>query len=102
MLKIGTDGEGTRSRSRNKSGKIEIVLMQSSASNDYLSSLAIADEASNSGVVPALVKDGSGRSVYAAATTWVQKLPDSDLGKETKERTWILETDEVSIFVGGN
>lgn len=101
-LTVGVDGEGTRSRSRNKSGKVEIMLMSSSASNDLLSALAIADEASNSGAVPVLMKDGSGRTIVSAATAWVQKIPDSEKAKEVKDQTWILETDEVNIFLGGN
>jgi len=101
-LKVGADGEGTRTRSRNTSGKLEFSLMQSSDSNDYLSSLALADEASNAGTVACLIKDGSGRSVWGALTAWVQKLPDADLAKEVQTRTWVLETDNITIFIGGN
>lgn len=102
MLKVGADGEGTRVRSRNKSGKIEITLMQSSDANDIFSAYAISDEATNSGAVPVLIRDGSGRTLVDAATAWVQKLPDSEFAKDAKERVWILETDEVNIFIGGN
>lgn len=101
-LKVGVDGEGTRARNRNKSGKFEITLMQSSDSNDVLSAFAAADEASNSGSVPVLLKDASGRTVGACATGWVQKIPDSDFAKETEKRVWVIETDEIDIFVGGN
>lgn len=101
-LKVGVSGEGTRARSRNKSGKIEIMLMQSSDSNDVLSGFALADEASNSGAVPALVKDASGRSLASAATAWVKKYPDSEFKKEVDTRTWVFETDELDLFIGGN
>lgn len=101
-LKVGADGEGTRTRLKNKSGKVEITLMQSSSSNDVLSAYALADEASNSGSVPLIIKDGSGNTLVAAVTAWVQKLPDSEFAKEVKERVWIFETDELNIFIGGN
>lgn len=101
-LKVGVDGEGTRAKSNNKSGKVTVTLMQSSASNDDLSSIAAADELSNTGVVPLLVKDASGRTVIAAQSAWVQKYPNSEFAKETSTRAWVLESDELDIFVGGN
>lgn len=101
-LKVGADGEGTRVKSNNKGGKITIVLMQSSASNDDLSAAAAADELSNNGVEPATVRDGSGRSIFGAATAWVQKQPNAEFGKEATTRTWVIETDEVDMFIGGN
>lgn len=102
MLKVGVDGEGTRSKSNDKSGKIEITLMQSSASNDVLSAYASADELSNTGAVPILFRDNSGRTLATALTAWVQKLPDTEFAKEVSTRTWVFETDTLEIFIGGN
>ncbi len=101
-MKIGVDGEGTRAKSNNKGGKIEITLMNSSSSNDDLSAFAAADELSNTGAVPFLLKDNSGRTVATALTAWVQKYPDTEFAKEANTRTWVLETDELDIFIGGN
>lgn len=101
-LKVGVDGEGARAKSGNRSGTFEITLMNSSYSNDDLSAFALADEVSGTGVVPVLVKDGSGRTVCESTTAWVQKFPDAEFGKEIGERTWIIESDEVIMFLGGN
>lgn len=101
-LKVGVDGEGTRAKSNNKSGKVTITLMQSSASNDKLSALAASDELSNTGAVPVMLKDNSGRTLITALTAWVQKYPNSEFGKEVTTRAWVFETDELDIFVGGN
>lgn len=100
--KVGVDGEGARAKSANRGGTVEITLMQTSASNDDLSGFAIADEISGTGVVPVLVKDGSGRTVCQATTAWVQKFPDAEFGKEIGDRAWVLESDEINIFIGGN
>lgn len=100
--KIGVDGEGTRAKSNNKGGKITITLMQSSPSNDDLSAFAAADELSNTGAVPAYLKDNSGRTLVSSLTAWVQKYPNSEFAKEVSTRVWILDTDEIDIFVGGN
>lgn len=101
-LKVGVTGEGARSKNNNRSGKYTITLMQSSASNDDLSAFALADEANSGGAVPVLLKDGSGRTVSSAVTGWVQKLADVELNKEIVGRKWIIETDELILFVGGN
>lgn len=101
-LYMGTDGEGTRAKSNNKSGRITFTLAQSSDSNAILSGIAAADELANSGVVPVLIKDGSGNSLYAAETAWIVKYPDSEFGRELGTREWILETDSMAVFVGGN
>ena len=101
-LKVGVDGEGTRAKSNNKSGKITITLMQSSSFNDVLSAFAAADELSNTGAVPFFLKDNSGRTLVTALTCWVQKYADSEFAKEVSTRTWVLETDDIEVFVGGN
>lgn len=101
-LKVGVDGEGTRAKSNNKSGKIEIELMQSSASNDVLTGFALADELSNNGAVPVLLRDGSGRSIFSCLTGWVQKMPDTPFAKEVQTRKWVIETDDLEYFIGGN
>lgn len=101
-LKVGVDGEGTRAKSNNRSGKVTLHLMQHSASNDDLSAFAALDELSNGGVFPLLCKDGSGRSVFAASTAWVQKYAKADFAKEVSERVWVIESNDLDILVAGN
>ena len=101
-LKMGVDGIGTRSKSNNQSGKVTLTLHQSSPSNDYLSGLAGADELSNAGVVPILIRDNLGTTLISALTAWIQKFANSENAKEVSNRVWILETDSLLTFVGGN
>lgn len=101
-LYIGTDGEGTRAKSNNKSGRMTFTLAQSSDANAFLSALVTADELSNSGIVPVLVKDNSGSSLYSAETAWIIKHPAAEFGREVGTREWILETDNLAVFSGGN
>lgn len=101
-LYIGTDGEGTRAKSNNKSGRMTFTLAQSSDANAFLSALVTADELSNSGIVPVLVKDNSGSSLYSAETAWIVKHPAAEFGREIGTREWILETDNLAVFTGGN
>ena len=101
-LKVGVDGIGTRAKTNNKSGKITITLHMSSPSNDYLSGLAITDENTNAGAVPYLQRDNLGTTLVTALTCWVKKMANSDNAKEVNNRVWVLETDEVDMFIGGN
>lgn len=103
-LQVGTDGEATRSRSNNNAAKITITLMQSSLSNDLLSSLHNLDKAVPGGIgcVPLLIKDLLGRSLYAAATAWIAKRPSASFAREAGPREWVIETNELIPFDGGN
>lgn len=101
-LTVGVDGEGTRAKSNDKSGFIEIELMQSSESNALLSDLAIADELENAGLVAVMVKDGSGKSLHLAEQAFIEKMPDAEYAKTATGRVWRLVTDNLQHFNGGN
>lgn len=101
-LLTGADGESTRAKNANRSGKITIRLLASSASNDYLSALQLADELAGNATFGVMVKDGFGTSIYTAATAWINKTPPAAFGKEAGTREWVLETDELIAFAGGN
>lgn len=98
----GADGLTTRSKSNNYAGSITLSMQQSSSSNDYLSSLWSADRLNNAGVVPVLIKDQSGRTLWTAENAWVQGLPSQEFGKELASREWVLDCDALTGFLGGN
>lgn len=99
---VGTDGQASRAKSNDKSGEIMITLAQTSASNDLLSGLAIADEDANSGVVPVTVKDNSGRTLLVSAFTWIKKQPDNEFAKEITNREWTFDSSSIRFLTGGN
>jgi len=98
----GADGETTRSKSNDRSGRFTFVLQQSSPSNDILSEIATQDEISNGGVVAIRVTDKGGTTVAQGEQCWVVKKPDSGFAKETENREWVLETGDLQYDVGGN
>lgn len=98
---IGSDGVQSRAKSNDRSGMIVLTLVQTSASNDTLSALAIADEVQNAGVAAIIVKDVGGRSTFISGNGWVRKMPDSEFSNEITNREWTLDMAEVDIFVGG-
>lgn len=101
-LVVGADGEATRVKSNDRSGTITFFLQQSSPSNDELSTLALLDELSNTGIFPLLIKDNLGSTVAVADTAFIEKFPDAAFGKTAQNREWVLRTDNLNVFLGGN
>lgn len=103
-LYIGTDGTGTRAMTNNFSGTITIRLAQSSETNDaYSAQYRLGEQGpTGAGVNPAVLRDGSGRTLVQAQSCWIRKLPDVEFGREATEREWVFETDRLLIEVGGN
>ena len=97
----GTDGHASRSKSNDFCGTITVTLAQSSPSNDILSALAQRDRLSNTGVVPVLVQDLSGTSVYASAFAWVRKKAKGEFGKEIGPREWVFDAVDLDMHNGG-
>ncbi len=99
---VGVDGEVTRSRSNDKSGEVEAMIMQSADMNDLLSAEIVKDELTNSSVYPLLVRDLAGRTVINAENAWVRKNPDIDIADKASPRSYVFDCDNLVIFQGGN
>lgn len=100
-LQIGAHGEGARSASNNNSYTITVTLMQTSPSNVVLSSLAKLDKISAKSALPLMIKDASGGTIAAAASAWIQKVPDVGFGVEAGTREWVFRTDNMEVDLGG-
>lgn len=98
----GADGLGTRVKNANRSGTITITLQQTSESNEFLSAQAIADQETGRGELPVFIKDSSGKDLHFAETAWIQKMPSASYSKEVENREWVLRTDNLEMFLGGN
>lgn len=102
-LVVGADGQATRSRTNNLSARITIHLLQTSGSNDVLNGFFIADGESPIGaVLPLMVKDNSGRSLYVSESAWIVKPPDAAFDISPTDRSWIIETDALVPGTAGN
>lgn len=99
---IGGDGEAARVQSANESGEVTLTLMQTSASNDILSALAVADELNRSSIGPIIIKDSLGTTILFSGEGWIRKLPAVEFGDELTPREWIFDMAIMKFFVGGN
>jgi hypothetical protein len=104
-LTIGADGEGVRAKTNNRSGRVTFTILQSSEANDLLSALHNLDAApgtNGDGIGPLIVKDNSGRTLVTAEKAWIVKTPDAEFAREASTREWIIESDALLSFHGGN
>lgn len=99
---VGADGEVARMASSNVSGTLTLTLMQTSDSNDLLSSLYTADRISLSGKFPIHCEDKNGTTLFSAQEAWVVKPATIEQGNELSDREWRIDCSILNIFVGGN
>ncbi len=99
-LAVGSDGEGTRSKSNNSSARITVTLMSGSVGNRLLGAALSADKAAGAGAVPLVVTDLSTGSSFAAEGAWVVRDPGIDFQTEGQPIEWILEAHELQSFYG--
>lgn len=99
---VGATGDITRVRSRDRSGKIKIILMAASSSNDQMMALFLADELSGTGTGSFMLKDLSGNMRCNAKDCWIKKPPKVERGKDAGNVEWELECGDLTIVAGGN
>jgi hypothetical protein len=101
---VGTDGEVTRSKTKDNRATVTLKLMQTSDSNDALSALYNADRAASNGagVGAFLVRDRNGRSLFTGDACWIQKAPDVSFDRAPTSREWVIRVADLLRFDGGN
>lgn len=99
---VGTDGEVSRVRSRNKTGTVTLTLAQTSMANDEIAAQAEEDELTGLIVAPLTIKDLSGATLFFSPDAWVKKPAEVAYGKEIGPREWVFDCGSVEVFVGGS
>lgn len=100
---VGVDGDGTFYKDNKEIAEITIHLMQSSQSNDVLSAAYQADRLASggAGVVPFLLRDKNGTSLFATDTARITKRPPMEYKEKPGPREWKLKAIGYKLFVGG-
>jgi hypothetical protein len=103
-VKVGVDGELTRSESKNNYHTVDITVMRTSRANALLCAIYTGDVSipGGAGIAPILVRDRQGLSVFSSAEAWITKLPDNAYAKEANTITWVLGVNNPINFIGGN
>ena len=101
--KSGADGEIARAISQDNRHQVTITLLQTSGSNDVLSGYYEADRLTCGGtLLPILIQDLCGRTLFSAAEAWVVKKPNTVYSNEVSDRQWVIQTGKPLYFIGGN
>lgn len=96
------DGSMSRIKSPDTGWKVEITLAQSSSGNDVLSTLWNVDKVTGLGKFPLFIKDGSGSTMFMAATAWIEDIPEIVFSSQLETRTWRFCATDVIVNIGGN
>lgn len=96
------DGSMSRVKSPDTGWKVEITLAQSSSGNDIFSTLWNVDKVTGMGKFPLFIKDGSGSTMFMAATAWIEGIPDIIFSSQMETRTWRFCATDVIVNIGGN
>ncbi|TAK30997.1 MAG: DUF3277 family protein [Myxococcaceae bacterium] len=89
-MKAGSDGEVTRSKNNDRSGKCTLKFLNTSEAHRVLTALYNEAEASSNGddIAPLQVRSRSTGLAYHAEQAWISKHPDISFGKEAGELDW--------------
>ncbi len=101
-LNVGGDGGGTRVRSHNRSGVVEVTLRRGSATHNKLSDRAKEDENGTSHVESLLIRDFSGETKHDAPQAFLDGPPDDEFGTDEGNAVWRLLCLDLNMDPRGN
>ena len=100
--KRGADGTIDRVNKNATDFSVEFTIKRTSPLNAILAGLLVADQASNAGVFPLTIKDGSGNSLFEAPQAWIEKDPDQEYSDSLGNNTWKFSTGPGVNLIAGN
>jgi len=102
---VGADGEVARASTNNGLATVTLTYAQTSAANDRLSALLIADRAAPNGAGAGhfQARDVNGRMLVESERAWVMAFPSVTLGKTIQTVEWKIQLADaaMSTFIGG-
>ena len=100
---VGADGEVARSMDPNRTYKVTVNLASTSKSNDYLSQIYNLDRQTGKGILPLMVKDLSGTTLFMADEAYIHNYPEAGKNREIAAQAWEFHTGSVdNPIIGGN
>jgi len=88
---VGSQGDVCITMSADKSGEVELTLMQTSPANSLLAAALHAEELLKVPTVGVLmVSDPSGSILALSKNAFLMSFPSSDVGDDASDRTWMF------------
>lgn len=94
---VGSQGELSLTKIADKTGEIELELLQTSESNITLSALLFGTEFGGE-LIPVgeiVIQDPSGSNFTVAHNAYIKNPPEIELGAEQNSRTWTFGCEEL-------
>ena len=93
---VGSQGDVCLTMSADKTGEIELTLMQTAPSNNLLSAALHAEEKLKVPTVGVLmISDPSGSMLALSKNAFLMSFPNSDLGDDATDRTWMFGCEDL-------
>ena len=89
---VGADGEVGRAQSADNTHQITLTLMQTSLSNQVLSTIRNTDKLTAKAILPLVITDLNGATLGSWPQAWIRGDPTWGYGKELTERQWTIDT----------
>lgn len=98
----GADGSENRNNKNITGCDVNIIVSQTSSSNDLLSAKHAADKLNNAGKGGFLFKDVNGTSIVSSGQAYIKGYADMSNGNSLGTRSWAIRCPQAVILVGGN
>lgn len=98
--RVGADGHVARARNGNKSGTIEIKLLQGSPAVSEIATLVALDNFLFDGdvLIPiSIVSPGTAAELVVSTQSWLKTAPEMVFGKEVGERTFVFDCADLKL-----
>lgn len=102
--RVGADGHVARVRNGNKSGTIEIKLLQGSPAVAEIAALVALDNFLYDGdvLIPiAIVSPGSSQELVTSTQSWLKSAPEMTFGKDVGDRTFVFDCADLKLSLAG-
>lgn len=103
--RVGMKGAVARARVTDKTGQIEVHILQTSAANAAISAMTNLDSLTVDGkaVFPITIVDLSGSTVISAGQAWLMQIGDVTFSTNSvAERVYTFECADLKMVLGGN
>lgn len=98
----GIRGHHSRRKTDDTSAVVQIAMLQTSFSNEVLSSFLVDDINKGTGRLSIFINDGMGRTLFSSNTGFIEGFPEVGFQEEIGDRVWVIQCLESELYVGGN
>lgn len=99
---VTADGRVSRTHINSPIHSVSLTLMSTASANTVFSAWASADGLLFGAMIPLMIKDSMGTSVFYAPMSWIEEVPESSFDVDVGERVWSLKTAGAVYTIGGN